>query len=564
LLKINPLIHVLAIFLKHKNMKYLLFLCLALVASNSLMAQCQNDQTPPLLAPKTNLTVALGGPRCLADLQPAFLLQSYSDNCAPAGSIEVRVRRLGEGSGFPIAPNGASLTLTPADLPGPILAEVWARDTSGNTAYTFVSVQLTNPSGCTFALLPDTLQTALAFDDLTWAMKTVSGTTSDTMYLQSDGKLPLSDGLLAGANQDNEITIWPIKDDDPLNGVSTLDLVKISRHILGIDSLRNMFQYIAADIDRNYLLTAYDGIELRKLILGVYTELPDNASWRFIPTDYAFPPPSNPIAGPIPESVTFDRHRTEPLPDFYAVKIGDISGNAVTSSLTESQPRSRAMLTISDMQLQRGQSVRVPVRLSESGVSHGLQAAFEFDPEQMQITSLAQGAMPDFSADNFFQPEPGLLTLSWVSPGAHSFGTTEPLFYLEIKAAESLVLSNVLRLRQTRLKAEAYLTEDRVVDLGLAFDPLPLPGSDEVLPAYPNPAAGDFYVPVRLAKDKQVRMEVFDERGSLVFFLESNLPAGEHRLRVPEVYPDRSAVLAYRIVTDGASAANGRVVVSPK
>ena len=552
------------LFKYRKNMKYLLLLCLALVVSSSLVAQCPNDQTPPLLVPKTNLTVALGGSRCFAEVQPAFLLESYSDNCAPAGSIEVRARRIGEGSGFPITPNGASLTLTPADLPGPVLAEVWARDTSGNTAFTFVSIQPTNPSGCTFALLPDTLQTEPALGDLTWAISSVSGQTSDTMYLQSDGKLPLSDGLLAGANQDNEITIWPIKDDDPLNGVSTLDLLKIYRYLLGIQNLQNVFQYIAADVDRNSLLTSYDGIELRKLILGIYTELPDNTSWRFIPTDYVFPPPTNPMAGPIPESVTFDRHRTEPLPDFFAVKIGDISGNALTSNLTETQPCSRAMLTLSDMRLERGQSVRVPVRLSEFGAWHGLQAAFEFDPEQMQITSLAQGAMPDFSADNFFQPEPGLLTLSWVSPVAHSFGTTEPLFYLEITAAESLVLSNALRLRQTRLKAEAYLTEDRTVDLAFAFDPLPTPDTDEVLPAYPNPASGDFYVPVRLAKNKQVRMEVFDAMGRRLYVSERDLPAGEHRLRVPEVYPGRSAMLTYRIEIAGASAANGRVVVSPK
>ncbi len=545
-------------------MKYLLVLCLALVASNPLMAQCQNDQTPPLLAPKTNLTVALGGPRCVAEVQPAFLLESYSDNCAPAGSIEVRARRLGEGSGFPITPNGASLTLTPADLPGPVLAEVWARDTSGNTAYTFVSVQLTNPAGCTFALLPDTLQAGVGLENFTWAMKTVAGPTADTVYFSGGGNLPLEADLLAGANQENEITIWPMKDEDPLNGVSTFDLVKIYRYLLGVEIFQNALQYIAADVDRNSLLTAYDGIELRKLILGIYTDLPDNTSWRFIPTDYVFPPPTNPMAGPIPESVTFDRYRTEPLPDFFAVKIGDINGNAVTSSLTESQPRNRVALTIPDMRLERGQSVRVPVRLSESGTWYGLQAAFEFDPEQLQITSLAQGAMPDFSADNFFQPEPEVLTLSWASPVAHSFGTTEPLFYLEITAAEPLVLSNVLRLRQTRLKAEAYLTEDRTVDLDLAFDPLPTPDTDEVLPAYPNPASGDFYVPVRLAKNKQVRMEVFDAMGRRLYVSERDLPAGEHRLRVPEVYPGRSVMLTYRIEIAGASAANGRVVVSPK
>lgn len=545
-------------------MKYLIVFCLALWATTALVAQCPNDQTPPLLVPETNLTVALGGPRCVAELQPASLLQSYSDNCAPTGAIELRTRHLGAGSGFPVAPNGAQLTLTPADMPGPVLAEVWARDTSGNTAFTFVSIQLTNPSGCSFALLPDTLQAGEAQENVTWAVVTQAGQTSDTIYLSGDGRLPLAADLFSGANQDNELTIWPTKDHDPLNGISTLDLVIIQRHLLGIKPFNHAVQFIAADVDRNYVVSLHDASELRKLILGIYTVLLDNISWRFIPDDYVFPSPSNPMAGPIPESVTFDRHRTEPLPDFIAVKVGDVSGNALTSSLTGSQPRSQTTLLLPDMQLEPGQSALVPVRFSEFGAWHGLQAAFEFDPEQLQITSLAQGTLPDFSADNYFQPEPGLLTLSWASPLALSSGTSEPLFFLEITASKPVVLSEILRLRHTSLKAEAYLTEDRSVDLGLEFDPLPVAGSDDVLPAYPNPAGGEFFVPVRLSNNKSVRLEVFDVLGSRLYFSENALPAGTHRMRVPVEHLTQNGVLVYRVAIDGTPAAGGRVAVSPK
>lgn len=217
-----------------------------------------------------------------------------------------------------------------------------------------------------------------------------------------------------------------------------------------------------------------------------------------------------------------------------------------------------------DMRLERGQSVRFPVRLSDPSAWHGLQAAFEFDPEHMQITLLTQGTLPEFSADNFFQPEPGVLTLSWVSPVALATVATEPLFYLDITAVEPLVLSDVLRLRQTRLKAEAYLAGDLTADLSLTFAPLPIPGTDEVLPAYPNPAYSDFFVPVRLAKDKQVRLEVFDATGSRQYFFESDLPAGEHHLQVPGAHTGRSALLIYRIALDGQTTVTGRVLVSPK
>ena len=78
------------------------------------------------------------------------------------------------------------------------------------------------------------------------------------------------------------ILIEPTKDDDHLNGVSTLDLLKIQRHILGIENLETFSDLVAADINRDDKITAIDLIELRKLILGIYDRFPDNTSYRFL------------------------------------------------------------------------------------------------------------------------------------------------------------------------------------------------------------------------------------------------------------------------------------------
>ena len=79
----------------------------------------------------------------------------------------------------------------------------------------------------------------------------------------------------------NNYKVTASKGGDYLNGVSTLDLVYIQRHILGIQPLTNPYLLIVADADNNGKVTVNDLSELRKLILGVYTELPSNASWRF-------------------------------------------------------------------------------------------------------------------------------------------------------------------------------------------------------------------------------------------------------------------------------------------
>ena len=79
----------------------------------------------------------------------------------------------------------------------------------------------------------------------------------------------------------NNYRISAEKNNDFLNGVSTLDIIHIQRHILGTKHFDSAFDMIAGDINNDRELTTIDLIELRKLILGIYDELPNNKSWKF-------------------------------------------------------------------------------------------------------------------------------------------------------------------------------------------------------------------------------------------------------------------------------------------
>ena len=67
-----------------------------------------------------------------------------------------------------------------------------------------------------------------------------------------------------------------------IEGVTTLDLVRISRHILRQKPFTNKYNLIAADANNDGRITASDLTDLRKLILGITTELPKNESYKFI------------------------------------------------------------------------------------------------------------------------------------------------------------------------------------------------------------------------------------------------------------------------------------------
>lgn len=111
---------------------------------------------------------------------------------------------------------------------------------------------------------------------------------------------------------------------DPSEGVSTLDLVLIQKYILGLEAFTNPFQYIAADINKDGKINTTDIIVLRKVILGVYENFPDNESWRLIP-QISVSENLHPLKWS-DEILILPGYENHENLDFIPVKIGDVSG----------------------------------------------------------------------------------------------------------------------------------------------------------------------------------------------------------------------------------------------
>ena len=73
-------------------------------------------------------------------------------------------------------------------------------------------------------------------------------------------------------------------------------------------------------------INAYSVQEIRKLILGVYQELPANTSWRFVEGSFVFPNPQNPFQTVFPESAAGSPSINA---NFKGVKIGDVNCTAL-------------------------------------------------------------------------------------------------------------------------------------------------------------------------------------------------------------------------------------------
>lgn len=123
---------------------------------------------------------------------------------------------------------------------------------------------------------------------------------------------------------------------NPLNGVSTFDYVLGAKHILDITPFDMAYQYIAMDINGSGSITAFDLVLMRNLILGIITEFPNNATWRFIEKTQlealTFSQANTPeYEGNFSSTISLTSGENTRV-DIIGIKIGDANGNSETNN----------------------------------------------------------------------------------------------------------------------------------------------------------------------------------------------------------------------------------------
>lgn len=118
--------------------------------------------------------------------------------------------------------------------------------------------------------------------------------------------------------------------DNPANGVSILDVSLLARHILNIDPITSPYKIIAGDVNDSGSLTTLDIVLIRLMIIGELAEFPGGTpSWRFVPSDYTFPPGTTPFNPPFREYRLLNDLNGFNEVDFIAIKMGDINCSAL-------------------------------------------------------------------------------------------------------------------------------------------------------------------------------------------------------------------------------------------
>ncbi len=422
--------------------------------------------------------------------------------------------------------NRTGLSLYCSDL-GSVTVEIYACDTEGNYDFceTYVLVQ-DNMGNCEdTTIIGEIAGNIHTEEDLGVEGVEVSLSGNREMMYMTDAS-----GVFAFKNLEYgyDYTVRPKRDEDHGNGISTLDIVEIQKHILGVEPLGSPYKILAADANNSGNLSALDLVQIRKIILRVEDRFLENTSWRFVDATYTFPNPDNPWDVPFPEVKNFNDLKGRQLStDFIAVKIGDVNGSVTFGA--GAQPRTGGVfqLRTQNAELQAGASHTVTFSAEEA--VQGFQGTIHFDVDQLELINLGEGQA---GTEHFGwrYADQGLITISWNGV----LDTDAALFSLTFAAKDEVQLKDALRFGSQLTRAEAYGQDGSLMDVQLNIGrTLSVADGFELYQNVPNPVAGnstwiEFYLP----EDGVATLTIADVTGKVVHVVRGEYAAGRNRVRI--------------------------------
>lgn len=353
-------------------------------------------------------------------------------------------------------------------------------------------------------------------------------------------------------------------DDDPLNGVNTLDIVIIQRHILSLQKIQSPYKLIAADVNNSKTITVADLSEIRKLILGLENDFGNNDPWVFIPYDYEFADSENPFE--YVNLMEFDSLYEDIIgADFVAIKIGDVDGSVQASSFRDmTQTRNtRALFVVDDFEYEKGQSVTVDIRAGEMMDITGTQFTIGFDADKLQLTGIKAGKLNVKSQNtNLNDVTSGRIPFSIDIPEGVRLENDDVLFSLEFVANSSGNNHALEILARDRLVPEVYTLDLQTRLLDLQTRSIKSEGHQNILyQNQPNPFRDITSISFELEDDSMAEIKIMDVTGKIIYNISGNFNKGYNTVEVSDHILNGTGIYYYQIDTENYSAVKKMILI---
>ncbi|MEO0338994.1 MAG: T9SS type A sorting domain-containing protein, partial [Bacteroidota bacterium] len=361
--------------------------------------------------------------------------------------------------------DSASVLVNCDDLEGgPVEVEIHAWDELGNHDFcrTNIIVQ-DNKDACTVPTDQIAIAGSIRMEDNTPLANIevqIEGSENGIIYTDENGAF-----AYAMEGPIGNYVVRPMSTEDPLEGLTTFDLILIQKHILGSAAFTSPYQRVAADLDNNGNINILDMLRVKKLLLGIDTEIQNNSPWRFIATDYTFNDADNPTMEDYQESVRLDFDQDTMIINFVAVKIGDVNNSAFDDLAGRSL--SKTPLIVKDQMLSPGASYTIPVYVEDIEAFAGGQFQLSFDQSFTKSIALKGGQIQ--AEDYLINQERGFLRVIWTKALQSRFFEDAPIFYVEIEVNRSISIRQLLQLSKEGFTNEIYRSNGEVLAPQLQF-----------------------------------------------------------------------------------------------
>ncbi len=357
----------------------------------------------------------------------------------------------------------------------------------------------------------------------------------------------------------NDYQVLPEKNDSYLNGVSTLDLILIQRHILGIQRLDSPYKVIAADINNSERIDGLDLVELRKLILGIYLELPQNDSWRFVESDFTFDAPMSPW--PFTEDVVvtdFDHDITDA--DFIGVKIGDVNLSAITSAADqgiEERGNNNFVVELNTTVTERGNTLIQFVAGADAEL-FGSQMSFEFNSDDvLAVVPMKMEVENEHIA--WDEVTNGLFKMSWNASSSITVDKGDVLFECLLDGDND----SEIALDQS-FDSEVYIEKNGAIaalDIILDQNATDAKGALALDQNVPNPFKDNTTIGFHMPQAGNAVFTLTDVDGKLINRIERHFNSGFNQITLNGDDIQSSGVVYYQLTADGVTITKKMIVL---
>lgn len=425
----------------------------------------------------------------------------------------------------------------------------------------------------TYVVIQDNMQ--VCGDDLVGGIVSGMVTTEDDVPVQNVSvELQFAESMTSSTNDAGQYSfpsmplggtydIVPTKTDNAMDGVSTLDLILIQRHILKLKDLDTPFKMIAADINNDGLLNGSDLISLRRVILGKTDEFVNNTSWRFIDQGFSFEE-ENPLGENVPEEYSINQLSEDMAVDFIAVKTGDVN-NTISDELMNISNDVRNEKTLSletiNQAFEAGDKVSVVINTAKATTLNGFQFTINFDNSSLTYEGNTTNEI-NIEDDNFGFGliERGVITTSWNNDQALEIQNGDALFTLEFTAKKAGNIQDVVGINSSILTAEAYDANFNPMNIEFNAENAFVPGY-ELYQNTPNPFSEKTSISFDLPVSESVTLKMFDVTGRVLKVITDSYTAGTHSVVVDTKEINATGVVYYTLESKNFTSTKRMVIL---